>query len=136
MNAYVRKKIATQRRFILYVIIGGFAALFDLAIVFTLTSIVGIYYLLSVVISYPVATFIHFIMNKYLNFRNKSKKLMQQFLVFVAINLVSLTLTIIIMYILVEWFYVHYLLAKITAMIIVVFFSFNMHRVITFRSTK
>jgi len=122
----------TNQQFILYFMIGSVAALIDFTLVFVFTSILGIYYLLSVVLSYPVAVSVHFTLNKKFNFKDTSKKVVKQFILFVSITLSSVVLTLIIMYFLVEFLGIWYLIAKAIAMVIVVFYTFNMNRVFTF----
>ena len=122
-----------KNRFIRYVVIGSIAASVNLAMMFILTSILGIYYMLSVFIAYPVGTFTHFFMNKYLNFKNRTTRPGKQLIVFWSINLSGLMMTAGIMYILVESAHIWYLIANVIAACIVVTYSFNMHKRITFR---
>jgi len=130
---YAIRQMKKHRQFIIYVLIGGIAAIIDFTTVFVLTSLLGIFYIVSVMLSYPLATFVHFIMNKKFNFRCTSRKVMRQFCIFIVINLVAMGLTIVIMYAMVEYLGMWYLLAKFIAMWIVVFYSFNMNRMFTFK---
>jgi len=122
-----------RRQFFTYIIIGGFAAFIDFALLFFLTSIMGVYYILSTTIAYPVGALTHFFLNKYLNFKIHDRNLIHQLLIYVIINIFGLGLTLGIMYIFVEFFNLWYLLAKVIAILIVVFYSFNMHKSFTFK---
>ena len=122
-----------KNKFIRYVIIGSFATSVNLVLMFILTSILGLYYMLSLFISYPIGTFTHFFMNKYLNFKNRTSRPAKQLIVYWSINLSGLVITATIMYILVEFVGIWYLIANVIASCIVVIYSFHMHKRITFR---
>ncbi len=122
-----------RRLFLIYVIIGGISALVDFSILFILTSIIGVYYIFSAIISYPFGAATHFLLNKYLNFRKHDRKFVRQLLTYIVINVIGLGITLTIMYVLVEYFNLLYLYAKMIAVFLVLFYSFNMHRAFTFR---
>ncbi len=122
-----------RRQFIIYVLIGGISATIDFSVLFTFTSILGVYYIYSTIVAYPCGAATHFLLNKYFNFKRHEKRLINQVMTYVMVNFVGLCITLTIMYILVEYFGLLYLYAKAIAVFLVLFYSFNMHRAFTFR---
>ena len=119
--------------FLGYVLIGGIATVVDMGILFLLTSVAGVYYLISSAISYLFGMITNYSLNKTYNFKNKIKKVMMQFGVFASVALVGLVINQIVLYVLVDFFNMHYLLAKIISVAIVMFYSFIGHDRITFK---
>lgn len=133
---YLINMISTRRnqQFFTYCFFAGISAIVDLSIVFILTDLLGIYYVISILISYPVALTTNFVLNKHLNFKNKSRKYFSQISIFIIVNLLSLALSLLITYILTEFLLIWYLLSRVISLLITAFFSFAMHRLYTFRT--
>lgn len=121
------------RLFLRYVVFAGFATLVDLGILFALTEWAGLWYFYSAAISYIVGMLTNYTLNKYLNFKNKSKKIIQQFGLFALVALVGLGFNQLILYFLVEAVGLWYMLAKCLAVLAVMFWSFYGHKKLTFR---
>ena len=119
-----------------YVLYAGIATLVDLAILYILTEYAGIWYFFSSVISYGGGMITNFTLNKYLNFRNRSQKILHQFGIFAIVALVGLGLNQLVLVILVEVFNMWYMHAKIIAIGIVMFWSFFGHKKLTFGILK
>ena len=122
--------------FIGYLFFAGIAALVDLGLLYALTEFFGIYYLLSAGISYCAGMLTNFSLNKFYNFRNKSKKIMHQFAVFLFVALIGLVLNQILLYLFVEYRALWYMLAKIITVAIVAIWSFIGHKKLTFALFK
>lgn len=131
---YINKLFQRQdvKLFVGYVIFAGFAALVDLSLLYSLTEFLRVWYFYSAAFSYLVGMIINYSLNKYLNFRNRSKKIIPQFGLFATVALIGLGLNQLIIYILVEFINLWYMFAKFIAIFIVMFWSFYGHKKLTF----
>jgi len=126
------EKIFSQ--FLKSVFSGGTSSLFDLFLLWFLTSILGVYYLISSALSFISATFLNYFLNISFVFderRISSKKI--EISGFFLISILTLFLTQILMFIFVEKFKIFYLLAKIITIFLVFFFNFSLRRIFLFK---
>ena len=131
---YMNKLFQKQdvKLFIGYVIFGGFATLVDLCLLYSLTEFLHVWYFYSATFSYFVGMLTNYSLNKYLNFRNRSKQITLQFGLFATVALIGLGLNQLILYTLVEFINLWYMFAKFIAIFIVMFWSFYGHKKLTF----
>lgn len=122
--------------FIKYNLFAGISTLLDLILIYILTEFFGVWYIYSVTLGYMAGVSLNYILNKYLNFKNKSRKIVLQFGLFISIALVGLLFNQIIIYILVESLGIWYIFAKIIAVLLVMFWNFTRHKKWTFRIFK
>ena len=115
-----------------YIVFAGFATLVDLGLLYSLTEFLHIWYFYSAIFSYFVGMVTNYLLNKYLNFMNKSKRIIPQFTLFIIVALIGLGLNQLILYYLVEFAGLWYMTAKIIAIFIVMFWSFYGHKKLTF----
>lgn len=124
------------RLFINYLFFGGIATVVDFGILYSLTEFLGIWYFFSAALSYIVGMFTNYSMNKYFNFRNRSKRIAVQFGLFMTVALIGLALNQVILYALVEMAGLWYMSAKVISVFVVVFWSFYGHKKLTFSILK
>ena len=124
------------RLFALYVVFAGIATVVDFAVLAALVQFAGVNYMLAAAFSYICGMITNFSLNKFFNFRNKSRAVAMQFGVFIAVALVGLVINQAVIYVLVEFCGVYYLLAKIISVVIVMFWSFFGHKNFTFALFK
>jgi len=74
--------------------------------------------------------------NKYFTFENRSRRIAQQFGLFIFVALIGLALNQLIIWSLVEFFGIWYILAKIISIFVVMLWSFFGHKKITFGIIK
>jgi putative flippase GtrA len=131
---YVDKLFQKKDRklFVNYVILAGFATLIDLGLLYSLKEFLHIWYFYSAAIAYFSGMVTNYSLNKYLNFRNKSKRMIPQFGLFATVAVIGLGLNQLILYSLVEFANLWYMSAKIIAVTIVMFWSFYGHKKLTF----
>lgn len=140
-------KSENSKQFIVYVFLAGIATIVDFAVLFLLTSIFNIWYLLSATISYFCGMLTNFTLNKIINFKNKSKFIVRQFLLFAIVALIGLGLNNLILYLMVEHIKIAFdvpenydklwlFFAKCISVFIVMFWSFFGHKKITFNLLK
>ncbi len=119
--------------FLSYVLFAGIATIVDMGVLFILTTYFNLYYLISAIFSYICGMIINYSFNKYLTFKNKSKRIAPQFAIFATVALIGLGLNELILLILTEIFNVWYLNSKLISVGIVMFWSFFAHKKITFK---
>ena len=132
--SFIKRTFFSQ--FIFYMLFAGVAALIDTGLLFVLTEFLGIYYLVSSVVSYLCGMITNYSLNKVFNFKDKSPKIAQQFVLFAFVAIIGLILNQIILFILVENIHVWYIFAKIISLFVVVIWSFFGHKKITFSLLK
>jgi len=124
------KKFKKISKYLFFSII---ATITDILILYILTSIFGIYYLVSATISYIVGMFIAFYGNlKYTFERNYNKKIHHQFINFTIISLAGLILNLVFIKILTNNFGIWYIYSKIIAVVIIFFIKYIFHKKIVF----
>ncbi len=103
------------KRFFKYTIIGGISTAIDLALLWFLTDILSIYYLVSAALAFVIAGSFSYSINRTLNFKGTNRKLLSGYLYSITFSLVGLISTLAILAFLVEVLSVHYLLARFLA---------------------
>ena len=117
-----------------YVISGGTAAVVDLGLLFLLTEIAGIWYLLSAVIAFICSLFTAFLLHKFWTFREHSlHRITKQFVFFTLVALFNLGLNTLLLYLAVEVWHVWYLAAQFVIMGALAFMNFVINKTVTFR---
>lgn len=133
MQAITSLSLSKQKLFVGYVFLAGLAALVDVTTLYLLTNFGHLFYWYSAAISYLVGMLVNFTLNKYLNFKNQSKKILRQGGLFFIVALVGLLLNQLIIYILTEGFGCWYMLSKFVSLVLVMFWSFWGHKNLTFK---
>jgi putative flippase GtrA len=107
----------------------------DVSMLYLFTSVLGVWYISSVVISYCFGIVISYTLNKNLTFHDTSREYFAQFSVFTAISVAGLGLNLAVIWVLVEYFSVFYLIAKVCGIFIGFIWNYFGQSTITFRGT-
>jgi putative flippase GtrA len=118
-----------------YLFFSFIAVSVDIGLLYILTEFGNLYYLLSAILSYSAGILVNFAGQKKYTFKNNGRVLFQ-FASFVIISLIGLALNIGILKILVSYFSIWYIYAKIISIIIVFFWNFFANKNITFTKIK
>ena len=122
-------KILSQNIIFRYILSGGTAAIVDLAILFTLNTIFGIYYLISAALAYLGAFFVSFTLQKFWTFKSDSRENMHiQIAAYMSISITGLLINTILMYIFVEMVHFTVIISQIFSGAIVACFTFFLSR--------
>lgn len=132
MKEQTKALFSRFRHLILYGIIGSFSAGLDLAIYTVLVSFVGMSYLMANCISVLAGITSSFCLNRNYNFRVRDN-VVRRFAIFLAVGLFGLLLSNIILYICIDIFCVHKIIAKLLSIILVVGIQFLLNKFITFK---
>ena len=121
-----------ETRFFRYAVAGGIATLCDLLILYILTSKVGVYYLIAAAIGFCVGALINYSINRQWGFRGTKIKFLYGFISFFLIGVIALVMTLGFMAILVEYFGVDYMTARIVTLVVVLPWNYIMNKKYTF----
>ncbi|MFH0952025.1 MAG: GtrA family protein [Patescibacteria group bacterium] len=122
----------TVKQFIKFSMVGVSNTIFDFSIYIILTRALGLNILIANAIAFIIAVTWSYFANKWWTFRDTSKQTTSQYTKFIFISLIGLGLNETILSILVFYAGLWDLLAKLTAVIIVVFWNFWANRAWTF----
>lgn len=119
--------------FVGYLLFAGIATLVDVGSLYALTEFAGIHYFTSAAVAYLAGMATNFSLNKWFNFRNRSRRVVAQFSLFALVAGIGLLLNQAIIYGLVEYAGIQYLIAKVVSVAVVMFWSFFGHKHLTFK---
>ena len=144
VNFYIMKNILSPRNrkrtageAVKYTLIGFIGGAINLAILYSLTEFLGVYYIISAVIGFIVAGTSNFTLHKVWTFKEKLKdKYFKEYFHFFSIILFSYVLSILILYLLTEFAGIFYVFSQALAMIIGGSFNFVLNKIYTFRAKK
>jgi putative flippase GtrA len=103
---------------------------YDYAILFILTDFLGVFYLLSATISYISSIIISYLLNKKYTFNyiyNNFKENLYSFFKFFSVSLSAMILTLLIMILFVEILGINYIVARLIASFIILFYVYLAH---------
>ncbi len=104
------------KRIVRYILAGSIGAFINLALMYVLTDILGIWYLLSSSMAFVAAFFASFFLQKFWTFGDGDKKAMyKQMRAYLSVALINLAINGLLMYIFVDQFKIWHILAQIMA---------------------
>ncbi len=100
-----------------FAVVGLLGIVVNQVVLFLLTDLLGIYYLVSAVLASQVSTLHNFVLTEYWVFRDRDMRrhVLVRYLAFNAINAATLLVRIPVLYILTDLFGVHYLVSNLVA---------------------
>lgn len=113
--------------------VGGFCAGLSLIMMYVLTSLIHINYLISTFITIIATNFIGFYLNKYYTFQTKKKLFWRELWKYYSVMLSSYILNVFAMYVLVDLVNIWYLYANILLMAILTPFNYLFHKKWSFK---
>ncbi len=127
----------TAKEAIKYTLISFAGGALNLAILYSLTEFLGIYYIISAVISFILVGTINFTLHKVLTFKEKLKdKYFKEYFYFFSVCIFSYVLSILILYFLTEFAGNFYLFSQAIALILGGSLNFVFNKIYTFRAKK
>lgn len=117
-------------QFFRYIFVGGTAFAVDFFFLYFFSDICGIYYLISGVLSFVISVLVNYIMStKWVFNPDNSDNKVLEFNLFLIISTIGLVFTEILLYLFTDVFGLYYLISKIIAAIIVLFWNFTARRI-------
>ncbi|OIO17102.1 hypothetical protein COT27_01690 [Candidatus Kuenenbacteria bacterium CG08_land_8_20_14_0_20_37_23] len=126
-------------QFLKYCVGGGTAFVVDFSLLYFLTDIIGIWYLWSATLSFVIAAFVNYLIQKFWTFKvthKKTNRISKQFFAFLAVQIVGLFINNTAIYALVDQLDIYYLVAKIIAAAIVLIWNFWASKKFVFHQTN
>jgi putative flippase GtrA len=118
-----------------YAIVGGSMLILNVGILYFLTSILGIYYVISAILSYLFLTGLSFFLHENWTFNSVTnharEKLWHRFASYYLVSFSGMSLNIIILFLLTEFGNVYYLYSSIIASFLVFLWNFAVNKKIT-----
>ena len=112
-------------QFFRYAFVGGIATVADWGVLYLFTEI-GLYYLFSGIIAFFAGLLVNFLLSKFFVFNGSETKVgaVLEFVGYAMIGAIGLGLTVFIMYLLTECIGFYYMLSKVIATVIVLFWNY------------
>jgi len=113
-------------QFFRYVFVGGIATVVDWGTLFLLTDFVHIHYLLSAVVAFVAGLIANYILSQLLVFKANEAKVnaVMEFVFYALIGIIGLGITELIMFLFTAYWNVHYMLSKVIATVLVLFWNY------------
>ncbi len=121
-----------DRNFILYAFIGVTGVTIDFLLFTFLVKVLGLYYVISNVISVSFGLVNNFILNRRYNFKVYNKPL-QRFLSFYLIGFIGIAISTLLIHVFTEILVIPILISKIMSVIIVVILQYILNKYFTFK---
>lgn len=125
---------STHIQFFRYIFVGGAAFIVDFVSLFIFTDVFGVYYLISAVIAFILGLIANYALsiNWVFNKRTLDNKL-SEFTIFAFIGVIGIFLNVLIIYIFTEYVGLFYLLSKIIAAALILFWNFFARKITLFK---
>ncbi|WP_367269925.1 GtrA family protein [uncultured Methanobrevibacter sp.] len=113
-----------------YIFVGGTAFVVDFFFLYFFSDICGIYYLISAVLSFIISVLVNYLMStKWVFNQDNIQNKVLEFNLFILISTIGLGFTEILLYFFTDIVGLYYLISKVIAAIIVLFWNFLARRV-------
>ena len=125
---------STHVQFFRYIFVGGAAFIVDFVSLFIFTDVFGVYYLISAAIAFTLGLIANYALsiNWVFNKRTLDNKL-SEFTIFAVIGVVGIFLNVVIIYLFTEYVGLFYLVSKIIAAALILFWNFFARKVTLFK---
>lgn len=118
-----------------YTFVGGFAFIVDFGLLWFFTHICNIYYLISATLSFLAGLIVNFLIStKWIFNKSKVENKKIEFLFFGLIGGIGLGLNDLFMWLLTDYYAIHYLLSKLIAVFLVYFWNFFARKYLLYKN--
>lgn len=126
-----------HNKIVRYVMSGGLATALTIGTTFVLTSFFNIWYLYSSAIAYGLGFIVSFLLQKFWTFSHYSReKIYKEGVTYIIIGVINLALNALLMYVMVDMFFLWYILAQIISAGIIATESFFIYRNFIFKPSQ
>lgn len=106
-------------------VVGVIAFLIDYGVMVFLTEVLGVHYLLSALISFTVSVIFNYVASmRYVFVGRDDMSKSREFVIFIVLSVIGLGLNELLMWLLVDKLFIHYMLSKILVTAIVMVWNF------------
>lgn len=123
-------------QFARYIFVGGFATIVDWGVMYLMTDALHVHYLLSSAFAFLAGLLTNFLLSKLLVFKASGTRFSVsiEFIGYGFIGLMGLAFTELILYLLTSVLGVHYMLSKVAATFIVLFWNYFARKTLLYRN--
>lgn len=114
----------TKKTFFRFAFIGGFCALLDLALLYTLTDLFNIWYILSGIVSFLTVSVIGFYLNKKVVFRLHNSASFILYSKFLIIILIGMIINNLFLFIFTDFFGIWYIISRILSSLVALIWNY------------
>lgn len=134
MRNRINQQLKQHSKKIKFAISGCIVAVVGISVLYVLTELLDIWYLLSSTIAFFIAIIVNFILQKTWAFQDKDTKIRSQMGLFFMNALLNLGLNTLFMYYLVSVFGVHHILSQMFVMVALAVMNYTIYSVCIFRT--
>lgn len=136
-NLFITPTTNSLLQFFRYAFVGGIATVVDWGVMLLFTGALHMHYLLSAIFAFAAGLLTNFYLSRALVFKSFGKKytIKKEFLGFAFIGIVGLGLTECILYLLTTFVSSHYMVSKILATFVVLFWNYFSRRFLLYYKT-
>jgi putative flippase GtrA len=120
-------------KFLIFCMVGAVSAAIDIALLYFFVERMGLPLLLSASIALFAASINGYILNKLFTFKDSSKRVKTQYLLYLAVSIGGLLLTLALLILLTEFFSLYYLHAKIITIVMVTAWNYILNHYFVFK---
>ena len=125
-----------MKEFVKYVFVGGICTLLDFLVLYLLTTIGGIHYLISSSVSFTLGVVLNYVLCSYWIFSyHRVKHHPTEFMYYVLISLVGLGLNVLLMWVFTDHFGLWFMFSKLLAAGITLFYNFFARKLLLHRES-
>jgi len=122
------------KQFFKFAIVGVINTLINLIVLYSLTELFNVYYIISAVFAFIVAVTNSFILNKIWTFKERiGDDTIKKYIKFFIVSVIALLINLAILYSLTEFLHIYYMFSQIIAIVISLWVNFLGNRVWTFK---
>ena len=122
--------------FLKFFIAGGFCGLLDLLLIYYFTDILGLWYLYSGILSFIIVSVVSFSLNKNITFKDKNENLQRQYLKYVLVILIGMTINNSFLYIFTDLLGVWYVVSRVFSSLIALIWNYTASKKFVFLVKK
>jgi len=123
-NVLFKKTEKTYLQLFRYIVLGNISNVVDFICLYILTELIGFHYTVSASVSFIIGVLSNHIINVLWIFKRGKHDYHIEIILVIAISTVGLCISILIIYILVEYANIHYIISKAISAAIVMFWNF------------
>lgn len=133
---YIPYKFKLTKEFFKFALVGLAGTIINLAILYLLTELFGIYYIVSAIFGFIVAVTSNFILNKIWTFNEDIREnAFSKYGKFFIVSIIGLIVNLIFLYIFTEYFGIYYLISQVLAIGLALFVNFFGNKIWTFKNS-
>lgn len=133
----VLKQKKTIKQYPKFFIAGLFCAIVNLLILYALTELTGLHYLISAIIAAVISSSFNFVFNKTWTFKEDFEdKFFEEYLKFGIVRFLAVLIGLVLLFLLTEYAHIYYIYSQIIAIAVVGAISFLAHKIWVFEKYR